>query len=57
MELLPEYDPRIFFAAERTLLAWLMRSEPFEGSASPLVLMLAGLLVVLGAAMVVYLLV
>lgn len=104
-----EHDPRVFFAAERTLLAWIrtalalmgigfivarfdvlsngassiaagsaviaisvafiiaatklyvatvrrmMRNEPFEGTTSPLVLALAGLLVLLGAAMVAYL--
>lgn len=105
-----EHDPRVFFAAERTLLAWirtalalmgigfvvarfdvladgpssvaagsvviaislgfiiaatriyvatvhrLRRSEPFEGNTSPLVLALAGLLVLLGAAMLMYVL-
>src|SRR5688572_3807298 len=105
-----EHDPRVFFAAERTLLAWirtalalmglgfvvarfdvlaggassvaagtaliaisvafitaaariyvatvrrLVRSEPFEGTTSSLVLTLAGFLVLLGAMMVVYLL-
>ena len=104
-----EHDPRVFFAAERTLLAWIrtalalmgigfvvarfdvlsdgassvaagstviaisvafiiaasrvyvatvrrmMRNERFEGTPSKLVLMLAGLLVLLGAAMVAYL--
>jgi putative membrane protein len=105
----PEPDPRIFFAAERTLLAWfrtalalmglgfvmarfdifrpgssslvagsgmiavsvgfivaatrvyfmtvqrLNRGEPFRGHTSWLALALAGLLVVLGAALMVYL--
>jgi hypothetical protein len=34
----------------------MMHNEPFEGNTSPLVLTLAGLLVLLGAAMVAYLL-
>lgn len=104
-----EHDPRVFFAAERTLLAWIrtalalmgigfivarfdilsegassitagsaiiaisvafiiaatrlyvatvrrmMRNEPFKGTTSPLLLTLAGFLVLLGAALVAYL--
>ena len=106
-----EHDPRVFFAAERTLLAWIrtslalmgigfmvarfdllsdgfwsvatgsaviaisitfiiastrlyvttvrrmMRNEPFEGKTSSLALIFAGFLVLLGAAMVAYLLI
>ena len=104
-----EHDPRVFFAAERTLLAWIRtalalmglgfvvarfdvladgpssllagtaliavsvafilaavkiyvatvrrlgRGEPFEGHVSPLAMTLAGLLALLGAAVVVWL--
>lgn len=31
MELLPEYDPRAFFAAERTLLAWIRTALALMG--------------------------